>query len=133
MDILEHARASNDLRKGGKYAERMEAKDGSFGFDFEAVYDEVLLKEKLAYTMPDGRKVTTLFEDLGDKTNSHLTLSQNQKNLPAQSLARKFPPRKNFNVIRCFTRVFVQANTKVVLQESLFFESAEAFQMLVLN
>ncbi len=28
-------RAENDLRKGGKFLSRMEAKDGSFGFDFE--------------------------------------------------------------------------------------------------
>lgn len=33
--------ASNDMKVGGKYAARMEAKDGSFGFDFEAVYDEI--------------------------------------------------------------------------------------------
>jgi uncharacterized protein YndB with AHSA1/START domain len=30
--------ASNDLKVGGNYAARMEAKDGSFGFDFEAIY-----------------------------------------------------------------------------------------------
>ena len=30
--------ASNDMKIGGKYLARMEAKDGSFGFDFEAYY-----------------------------------------------------------------------------------------------
>lgn len=60
--------ASNDLRVGGKYFARMEAKDGSFGFDFEAVYDEVTEKKKLVYTLGDGRKVSTTFEDLGGKT-----------------------------------------------------------------
>ena len=35
-------RATNDMRVGGKYSARMEAKDGSFGFDFEAVYDEIV-------------------------------------------------------------------------------------------
>lgn len=54
--------ASNDLRPGGRYVARMEAKDGSFGFDFEAVYDEVIHHQKLAYTMGDGRKATVLFE-----------------------------------------------------------------------
>ena len=34
--------AENDLRVGGKYIARMEAKDGSVGFDFEAVYNEVV-------------------------------------------------------------------------------------------
>lgn len=55
-------RASNDLRVGGTYAARMEAKDGSFGFDFEATYDEVLPEKKITYTMGDGRKATTTFE-----------------------------------------------------------------------
>lgn len=61
-------RAENDLRVGGKLNARMEAKDGSFGFDFEAVYNEVVTNEKISYTMADGRQATTTFEDLGGKT-----------------------------------------------------------------
>lgn len=61
-------RASNDLKPGGKYFARMEAKDGSFGFDFEAIYDEVINQKKLVYTMGDGRKVTTVFEGSGNTT-----------------------------------------------------------------
>lgn len=60
--------ASNDLRVRGKYVARMEAKDGSFGFDFEAIYDEVISQKKLTYTLWDGRKVTTSFDLLADKT-----------------------------------------------------------------
>ena len=60
--------ATNDLKVGGKYSARMEAKDGSFGFDFEAIYDEVLDQKRLSYTMTDGRKVITNFEMLGEKT-----------------------------------------------------------------
>ena len=60
--------ASNDLKVGGKYSARMEAKDGSFGFEFEATYNEVVDQKKMVYTMEDGRKVTTEFENLGDKT-----------------------------------------------------------------
>ncbi len=60
--------AENDLRVGGKYKARMEAKDGSFGFNFEAIYDEVIDQQKLTFTMEDGRKSTTVFEDLGNKT-----------------------------------------------------------------
>jgi uncharacterized protein YndB with AHSA1/START domain len=60
--------AENDLRVGGKYRSRMEAKDGSWGFDFEATYDEVIDKNRFSYTMADGRQATTAFEDLGDKT-----------------------------------------------------------------
>ncbi len=61
-------RAENDLRVGGKYMARMEAKDGSFGFDFEAIYDEVAHEEKITYTMMDGRQATTTFENLGKGT-----------------------------------------------------------------
>lgn len=54
--------SENDLRVGGKFKHRMEAKDGSLGFDFEGIYDKVKLYREIAYTMPDGRTATTLFE-----------------------------------------------------------------------
>ena len=62
-------RATNDMRVGGKYSARMEAKDGSFGFDFEAVYDQIVPGEKFQYTMPDGRLVNVEFEKNGNSTN----------------------------------------------------------------
>ncbi|MCS6982552.1 MAG: SRPBCC domain-containing protein, partial [Flavobacteriales bacterium] len=52
--------ASNDMRVGGKYLARMEAKDGSFGFDFEAIYNEVTDGEKFTYTMTDNRVVEAI-------------------------------------------------------------------------
>jgi uncharacterized protein YndB with AHSA1/START domain len=58
-------RAENDLRPGGKFNIRMEAKDGTSGFDFEGVYDEVKIYEKIIYTMGDGRKVNVHFENKG--------------------------------------------------------------------
>jgi uncharacterized protein YndB with AHSA1/START domain len=61
-------RAENDLRVGGKFNYRMEAKDGSGGFDFEGVYTEVVLNEKISYEMSDGRKVDVVFENLGEQT-----------------------------------------------------------------
>ncbi|MCW5912559.1 MAG: SRPBCC domain-containing protein [Cyclobacteriaceae bacterium] len=61
-------KAENDLRVGGKLKSRMEAKDGSFGFDFEAVYDEVVDQKRISYVLGDGRKVITTFEDKGEKT-----------------------------------------------------------------
>lgn len=60
--------AENDLRVGGSFKYRMEAKDGSFGFDFEGVYDEVKPNELISYTMSDGRKVSTSFNTAGDAT-----------------------------------------------------------------
>src|ERR1700749_60956 len=53
--------AENDLRPGGRFLSRMEAKDGSFGFDFRGIYDTVTPKERLEYTLGDGRKVTVAF------------------------------------------------------------------------
>ena len=60
--------AENDLRIGGKYSARMEAKDGSFGFDFVVVYDEIIDLQRISYTMEDGRQATTTFEDKGPTT-----------------------------------------------------------------
>lgn len=62
-------RAENDLRIGGKFFSRMEAKDGSFGFDFIGVYDEVKTNEQIAYTLEDGRKVNITFTSIGNATN----------------------------------------------------------------
>jgi uncharacterized protein YndB with AHSA1/START domain len=53
--------AENDLRVGGKFLSRMEAKDGSFGFDFSGVYDDVRINEGISYTLDDGRKVNITF------------------------------------------------------------------------
>ncbi len=58
--------AVNDLRTGGTFSFRMEAKDGSFGFDFGGVYDEIISHQKIAYTIGDGRKVTVNFSQLGN-------------------------------------------------------------------
>ncbi|MCU0429045.1 MAG: SRPBCC family protein [Cytophagaceae bacterium] len=60
--------ASNDMRVGGTYSARMEAKDGSFGFDFEAVYDEIIPGEKFSYTMSDSRKLEAAFIAQGPQT-----------------------------------------------------------------
>ncbi|MDZ4709956.1 MAG: SRPBCC family protein [Saprospiraceae bacterium] len=54
-------RAENDLRKGGSFLSRMEAKDGSMGFDFGGVYDEIITHQENSYTMGDGRKVNIRF------------------------------------------------------------------------
>lgn len=61
-------KAENDLRKGGTFSSRMEAKDGSFGFDFGGVYDEVITHQLIAYTMGDGRTVKVSFTANGNET-----------------------------------------------------------------
>lgn len=54
-------RAENDLRVGGKLFLRMETKDGSMGFDYECIYDEVIINEKISHTNADKRTTTVLF------------------------------------------------------------------------
>ncbi len=61
-------RATNDLRTGGKFTSRMEAKDGSFGFDFGGTYSEVKPNQLIAYTMDDGRKATITFSGNNNTT-----------------------------------------------------------------
>lgn len=61
-------KAENDLRVGGAFSTRMEAKDGSFGFDFGGIYDDVKVNELIAYTLGDDRKVKIVFEAKGQTT-----------------------------------------------------------------
>ena len=61
-------RAENDLRVGGSFVSRMEAKDGSMGFDFGGTYDEVKEHEYIEYTIGDGRKVKVRFSGKGNTT-----------------------------------------------------------------
>ncbi len=73
-------RAENDLRVGGKFNYRMEAKDGSFGFDFEGVYNQVVEHKLIAYSMPDGRKVSTTFSAEGNFTKVVETFDPESEN-----------------------------------------------------
>ena len=72
--------AENDLRVGGKLKSRMEAKDGSVGFDFEAIYDEVIDQKKIAFTMGDGRQAVTNFENQNGKTKVSTTFDAENEN-----------------------------------------------------
>ncbi|HET8708579.1 MAG TPA: SRPBCC family protein [Pseudomonadales bacterium] len=63
-----------DLRVGGAFCSRMEAKDGSFGFDFAGIYTKVEPQKYLEYSFgdrtasiefadtPEGVKVTVCFD-----------------------------------------------------------------------
>jgi uncharacterized protein YndB with AHSA1/START domain len=61
-------RAETDLKVGGKFLSRMEARDGSVGFDFGGVYDAITIHEYIAYTIDDGRKVSINFYPQGNAT-----------------------------------------------------------------
>lgn len=74
--------SENDLKVGGKFKNRMEAKDGSFGFDFEGTYDSVELHKEITYTMGDGRQATTLFTEQDGKTHLATTFDPETQNEP---------------------------------------------------
>jgi uncharacterized protein YndB with AHSA1/START domain len=58
--------AKADFRVGGSFSARMEAKDGSMGFDFGGVYDVIKPNEYIEYTIGDGRKVQVTFTKQGN-------------------------------------------------------------------
>jgi hypothetical protein len=72
--------AENDLRIGGKFLSRMEAKDGSFGFDFEGIYSEVKPFEKIKYSLEDGREVETMFVKNGENIEITTTFDAENEN-----------------------------------------------------
>ncbi len=53
--------SSVELREGGRFSARMEAKDGSVGFDFEGTYTRIVPRKLIAYRLTDGRDVTVEF------------------------------------------------------------------------
>lgn len=61
-------KAENDLRIGGKFLSRMEAKDGSFGFDFYGEYENIKTNELIEICLGDGRKVSINFKFVDGKT-----------------------------------------------------------------
>lgn len=67
-DDWQTTRAQNDLRNGGKFSYRMEAKDGSFGFDFSGVHKEVELFKFIDSLLDDGRMLQVSFESRDGKT-----------------------------------------------------------------
>lgn len=58
----------NNVKPGATFVWRMEAKDGSFGFDFSGVYDQVVVYKLLEYTLGDSRRVKVEFVDQGKTT-----------------------------------------------------------------
>ena len=61
-------KAESDFREGGKFNYRMEAKDGSFGFDYIGTFDEIVPQQLVKYHLYDGRKVEVYFNKLDEST-----------------------------------------------------------------
>ena len=54
--------AENDLEEGGEFKFTMAAKDGSYSFDFQGVYNQITHLQTIKYTIADGRKVHITFK-----------------------------------------------------------------------
>ena len=72
--------ASNDLVVGGKFSWRMEAKDGSYGFDFEGVYTEIVPLAKIKYIFMDQREAEIVFSDLTEGTLVQIVFDAEKEN-----------------------------------------------------
>ncbi|MPR32687.1 SRPBCC family protein [Salmonirosea aquatica] len=72
--------ADNDLTEGGKFVFRMEARDGSFGFDFTGTYQTVKEKELLEYVLTDDRKVSVAFGESDGQTKVTETFEPESEN-----------------------------------------------------
>ncbi|MFB6341904.1 SRPBCC family protein [Saccharicrinis sp. FJH62] len=72
--------AKNDLKKGGRFVYRMEARDKSSGFDFSGTYTEVVPNKLISYTIDDDRKVIVEFRAHKDRTTIIETFEAEQSN-----------------------------------------------------
>ena len=61
-------KAENNLQIGGTLKSTMAAKDGSFQFEFEAKYDEIIPNQFIRYYLADGRKVEINFNEENNST-----------------------------------------------------------------
>ncbi|RZG77922.1 ATPase [Acinetobacter sp. WCHAc060033] len=76
--------SQNDLRVGGQFSNRMEAKDGSMGFDFAGIYTEVIPHEKIAYSFGE-RNAEILFKQQNEGVLMTITFDpENQYPLEQQ-------------------------------------------------
>jgi uncharacterized protein YndB with AHSA1/START domain len=80
-DIIQWNAASDDwhttsssveLRVGGIFSSRMEAKDGSFGFDFAGTYTKIIPNELIEYAFGD-RTASVQFMQTSDGVNVRIT------------------------------------------------------------
>ena len=74
--------SSVDLREGGKFSARMEAKDGSEGFDFEGTYTRVVPQQVIEYRLGDGREVKVQFSQVADRVRVRETFEPETENDP---------------------------------------------------
>src|SRR5690606_6993982 len=78
-------RTEIDLNVGGKFKHRMEAKDGSFHFDFEGTFTQIEPNKNLSYVLDDDRKVDVIFSEKSGKTTVSVNFeAENQNDVEMQ-------------------------------------------------
>lgn len=82
QDDWHTTRSTVDLREGGTFLARMEAKDGSQGFDFEGTYTRVIPNKLIEYRMSDGREVRVEFAQRNDGVHVKETFDAETENTP---------------------------------------------------
>jgi uncharacterized protein YndB with AHSA1/START domain len=82
QDDWHTTRSAVDLREGGKFMSRMEAKDGSVGFDFEGTYTRVVPHQAVEYRMSDGREVQVEFSETAGGVRVRETFDAETENSP---------------------------------------------------
>ncbi|SHF29260.1 SRPBCC family protein [Chryseobacterium takakiae] len=83
-DTWECPFAEVDLKEGGEFTTRMQAKDGSFGFDLVGIYDEIISEKSIRYHMEDGRKVQVIFDKIDENTTKVTEIFDPEKQNPVQ-------------------------------------------------
>jgi uncharacterized protein YndB with AHSA1/START domain len=77
--------ASVELREGGTFSSRMEAKDGSVGFDFEGVYTKIITHERLEYSFGD-RTATVTFTPSAEGVMVQVSFDAETEHTEAQQI-----------------------------------------------
>lgn len=72
-------KAENNMSVGGRYFARMEAKDGSFGFDFEAIYSEIIDGQEFTYEF-GGRTANVKLKKANNQTEIIVTFDPEHEN-----------------------------------------------------
>jgi len=70
----------NSLKVGGKFNYRTEARDGSFGFDFEGTYKKIETEKLIEYVLADERNVSINFDKEGNSIRVTETFEPEQEN-----------------------------------------------------
>lgn len=77
-------RADINLEVGGKFNYRMEAKDGSMGFDFEGSFTEISPRESIHFTLGDDRVVIVEFTETANGVRLTETFEAEDENAAEQ-------------------------------------------------